>query len=168
MSRRARLRVAAFGAVLLSLAWAGVARATPDFPAVVVKTFDLPAIQIDPPQGCELCHTSDSGGTSLRPFGALLLQYGVQPYEETTLEQALGEVEQNEPQLVADIKAGRDPNDDTGSADVHTPEYGCAAAGAPAHGRLAWLAALAPLALTLRRRRARRRRPLRPSASARR
>jgi len=135
---------------LLSLTWCAAASATPDFPAVVVKTLELPGITIDPPQGCELCHTSDSGGTSLRPFGALLLQYGTQPYEESTLEQALGQLTQDEPQLVADIKASRDPNDDTGSADVHTPEYGCTVRPAPGPRGLVWatpLGALAALSL---------------------
>ena len=130
MKTRVAMRLAQAGLVALSLGHGAVASATPDFPAVVVKTLDLPGITIDPPQGCELCHATDAGGTSLRPFGTILLQYGTQPYQENTLEAALGQVAQNEPQLLADIKAGKDPNDDSSSTVMPTPEYGCATAPA--------------------------------------
>jgi hypothetical protein len=157
---RPAIRLMQACAVALGLAHASSARATPDFPAVVVKVLDLKAITIDPPQGCELCHTTDSGGTSLRPFGTLLQQYGAQPYQENTLEAALGQVAQNEPELIADIQASKDPNDDTDAAsDVHTPEYGCATAPARVveqSGSWALLLALGALgALKIRRSRAR-------------
>jgi hypothetical protein len=129
MNRRRMAQGAQWVVVALAMAWTSRARATPDFPGVVVKDLDLPGITIDPPQGCTLCHPTDAGGTSLQPFGQLLQQYGVQPYDESSLEQALAEVEQNEPQLVADIKDGRDPNDDAGTANLHSPQYGCALAG---------------------------------------
>ena len=105
------------------------ARATPDFPMVVQKELELPAITVDPPNGCTLCHTTDVGGSSLRAFGSLMQQYGAQPYDEGSLKQALGAAAQNEPQLIADIKAGKDPNDDSSAGSAHTPEYGCAAGG---------------------------------------
>jgi hypothetical protein len=115
----------------------------------VVKTLGLPAIEVDPPQGCTLCHTTDSGGKSLRAFGALVEQYGAQPYQASTLVQALAEVEQKEPQLIADIKAGRDPNDDPRASSQPTPEYGCSASrhgGAGSPGLLGWLLAVVALA----------------------
>ncbi len=151
--------------IALSLVHASAARATPDFPAVVVRALELPGITIDPPQGCELCHTSDSGGTSLRPFGTVVQQYGAQPYQENTLEAALGQIAQNEPQLVADIKASKDPNTDTGPTNVHTPEYGCGAS--PGRAELpGWPACLGVIvAVGLRRSRARRRLRLRRSAT---
>jgi hypothetical protein len=130
--------------------WSGGARATPEFPAVVEQTLGLTSITIDPPQGCTLCHTSDSGGQALRTFGALLQQYGVQPYQDDTLKGALAAVEEKEPQFIADIKAGRDPNDDQSASSIPTPEYGCAAApGLPRSGAggVAWGWPLAFIAL---------------------
>jgi hypothetical protein len=157
-----RLRAAAL--LGLALTWGGTARATPDFPAVVVKALGLPGITVDPPQGCTLCHSTDSGGTSLRSFGTLLQQYGVQPYEESTVGPALAQVQQSDPQLIDDIKAGRDPNDDTGSANVHSPEYGCVASRARGSRGVAWVAALGLFCAVLGLRRSRARtRPPRPS-----
>jgi hypothetical protein len=127
---------------LLVSSWSGRALATPDFPGVVVQALSLPGITIDAPQGCTLCHTTDAGGTSLRPFGHLLQQYGVTPYDEGSLKQALAALEQEQPQLIDDIKQGRDPNDDSGASTGHTPEYGCSLAG-PRAG------ALSPLALAM-------------------
>jgi hypothetical protein len=109
------------------------ARATPEFPGVVEQTLGLTKMEIDPPQGCTLCHTTDSGGTSLRPFGSLMQQDGVQPYQDATLVAALGQVQKDEPQLIADIKAGQDPNDDPGTSSRPTPEYGCSSTRSP-HG----------------------------------
>jgi hypothetical protein len=107
------------------------ARATPEFPGIVVQTLGLPGITIDPPNGCTLCHTTDSGGASLRPFGLLVQQDGAQPYEDATLEAALGEIAQSQPGLIADIKAGSDPNEDPSVNALPTPSYGCVqAAGA--------------------------------------
>ena len=102
----------------------GRAGATPEFPAVVEKTLDLSKIEIDPPQGCTLCHTTDAGGPSLRTFGLLVQQYGAQPYQDSTLVAALGEVQQKDPQLIADIKAGNDPNEDPAASSLPTPSMG--------------------------------------------
>ncbi len=131
----------------------GLAAATPEFPGVVARTLGLSGITIDPPNGCTLCHPSDSGGTALRSFGTLLQQYGVQPYEDATLVQALAQVGQEDPQLVAYIKAGTDPNDDATAAPLPTPEYGCSASRAA--GTSEWASAAASLlaALALSRRR---------------
>ena len=139
------------------LTWGGVAAATPEFPDVVVKTLGLSEITVDPPQGCTLCHTTDSGGTSLRPFGALVQQNGVQPYEDATLEQALGALEQTEPALIADIRAGRDPNDDQSATALPTPQYGCAVARAPSSESAGWSLPFLALGSVLGARRARRR-----------
>jgi hypothetical protein len=108
--------------------WPAVTWATPEFPAAVVQDLGLPGITIDPPNGCTLCHATDAGGTSLKPFGQLLQQYGVTPYDVGSLQQALSEVEQNEPQLIDDIRAGHDPSSDA-RASVHSPEYGCGVTG---------------------------------------
>jgi len=152
-SKRApRLGAALVGASVLFGSHA--ARATPDFPAVVVKTLGLPGVTIDPPQGCTLCHATDSGGTALRPFGTLILQDGAQPYAETTLEQALAQVGKDEPGLIADIQAGKDPNDDQAATTLPTPQYGCAAArGTPGGASIVWASILATLAFVRRRRR---------------
>jgi hypothetical protein len=124
---------------LLAATWSATATATPDFPAAVVQDLGLPGITIDPPQGCTLCHTTDSGGTSVKPFGSLLLQDGVQPYDEPSLAQALTQIEQDEPQLIEDIRGGLDPSDDASIAgNVHSPEYGCSVAqlgGSSGRGR---------------------------------
>jgi hypothetical protein len=156
MNRRRRAGVAQRVVLALAISWTSSARATPDFPGVVVKALALPGITIDPPQGCTLCHPTDAGGSSLQPFGQLLQQYGAQPYDESSLEEALSEVELNEPQLVSDIKNGRDPNDDAGAANLHSPQYGCALAGGVtqrSHPAMTTFAAIALLGWTRRRRR---------------
>jgi hypothetical protein len=109
-----------------ALSWSGASSATPDFPQVVVQDLSLPGITIDPPQGCTLCHPTDAGGTSLSPFGTLVRQDGAAPYDENSLRMALAQIELDEPKLIDDIKAGRDPNTDSSAAGVvHAPEYGC-------------------------------------------
>jgi MYXO-CTERM domain-containing protein len=139
------------------VAWGEPAGATPEFPGIVVQTLGLPGITIDPPNGCTLCHASDSGGTALRPFGLLVQQDGAQPYEDATLEAALGQIDQDQPELIADIKAGHDPNDDPSvSALPTTPQYGCSSSGG--RGSTGWGAASFAVAslVALRRRRRRR------------
>jgi hypothetical protein len=140
--------------VVLLSTWSVAARATPEFPGVVEQTLGLTKIEIDPPQGCTLCHATDAGGTALRTFGELLQQYGTQPYQDSTLVAALAEVGQKEPQLIADIKAGNDPNDDPQASALPTPEYGCAASRAGAPELSGWLLAVTALTgMELRRRR---------------
>jgi hypothetical protein len=148
--------------VSLVLTWGGAAHATPEFPGVVEQALGLSAITVDPPQGCTLCHTTDSGGTALRPFGSLMQQYGTQPYQDDSLRGALAAVEEKEPQLVADIKASRDPNDDPGASSLPTPEYGCSASrrgSLPGPGWPLAFVALAVTALLRRLRNARRELP---------
>jgi hypothetical protein len=138
----------------LALSWATRAFATPEFPDAVAKDLGLSSITVDPPQGCMLCHPTDAGGTSLRPFGKLLQQYGLVPYNESSLKQALLALEQNEPQLVDDIRAGRDPNEDPRAAIVHAPAYGCAVVPLGVPAGLAPGALLLVLGLLVLRRRA--------------
>jgi len=147
--RRRRRTRGAIVAVVLALALTGAssARATPDFPQAVVEDLGLPGITIDPPQGCKLCHPTDSGGTSLQPFGQLLQQYGVQPYDESSLKEALSQVQQNEPQLVTDIEDGRDPNQDPDAANLHSPRYGCALEGGPMAPSLSSMGTFVAIAL---------------------
>ena len=138
----------------VSVTWGAPALATPEFPGIVEQTLGLTKIEIDPPQGCTLCHTTDSGGTSLRPFGLLLQQDGAQPYQDSTLEAALGAVAQGEPQLIEDIKAGVDPNDDPGISSTPTPSYGCSASrAAPTRSLALSLVAVAVTLVGWRRRR---------------
>jgi MYXO-CTERM domain-containing protein len=148
---RASLCVAGVTLVTVTLASAS-AFATPNFPSAVVRDLGLNGVTIDPPQGCTLCHPTDTGGTSLRPFGNLLQEYGVAPYDEPSLATALAQVTQNEPQLIDDIRNGVDPNGDIKAAtSVHTPENGCAVGrGAPAPGW--WLALVAWAAMRRRKR----------------
>src|SRR5262249_1648513 len=74
----------------------------------------LPAITVDAPQGCQLCHVDDVGGgtSTLRGFGRLMVQLGVVQYDETSLKAALATLDADYPGFAADIKAGRDPNND--------------------------------------------------------
>ena len=135
-------------AVAASIAWAQTSSATPEFPSVVVQTLGLPGVTIDAPQGCTLCHATDSGGTALRPFGLLVQQDGTQPYEDATLEGALAEIAQEEPAFIADIKAGRDPNDDDSVTTPPTPQYGCSLPWhRPPRGADAWWAIAATVGL---------------------
>ncbi len=112
------------------------ARATPSFPGDVELHYGLTSVPVDPPLGCELCHADDSGGdpTTLRPFGRLLyVQLDVQPYDDASLQSALGTIDTQYTNLADDIATGRDPNDDLGGggeggvidADP-VPTYGCA------------------------------------------
>jgi hypothetical protein len=160
MRRRTAFRAWAVAvAAVAACAWPAAAHATPDFPAAVVQDLGLPGITIDAPQGCTLCHTTDAGGTSLKEFGHLLQQDGLQPYDEPSLAQALAQVGGEEPQLIDDIRAGIDPSADAASTgNVHTPEYGCGvaigAAGGPmgAQGGAVTCAAMLLAAVVVRRR----------------
>jgi hypothetical protein len=76
----------------------------------------------------------------------------VQPYQDDTLKGALAAVEEKDPQFIADIKAGRDPNDDQSASSIPTPEYGCAAAPSLARngaGGVTWGWPLAFIALAV-------------------
>jgi hypothetical protein len=135
-----------------------VARATPDFPAVVEATYGLNSVPVDPPLGCELCHQDDSGGlpSTLRPFGRLLYdQFHVQAYDDDSLRTGLAQLDAQYMNLGDDIATGKDPNVDLsgGEGGIVDPDpvpmYGCAvgpgsrAGGSGAAGIFAVFAAIA-------------------------
>jgi hypothetical protein len=132
-------------AIVLGLAWAWPASASGSqtFPPVVEQALQLPTITVDPPNGCKLCHTTESGGLgTLSRFGTLLKQYGAMPGVPQSIEQALMLVEQNDKQLIEDIKAGRDPNADNGAPpSLPSPEYGCSMGSKSRAGGPTWSAA---------------------------
>ncbi|HZU82636.1 MAG TPA: hypothetical protein VE987_06955 [Polyangiaceae bacterium] len=150
-SRVRAVWLAALSALAVTTA-AARARATPDFPDTVRKFYALPAV-VDPPNGCQVCHVDDNGGgpTTLRPFGQLLSQqYLVNPYDETSLTSALGELASQQPLVASDLMNGRDPNGDVGVTSTTladgavastgaspldpTPSYGCSTAAADLRG----------------------------------
>ena len=111
--------------------WAGSAYAHPGYPAIIDKTLNVEVEKIDPPMGCQLCHTSDQGGTTtLTKFGTLLVsRYGLQstPAEtsgsDASLQGALMGLASEQPRLMQDLASGTDPNVDV--TDDPTPMYGC-------------------------------------------
>ena len=152
MSPRA-LAIPALFAAAVAL-WAAPAPASPSFPATVDAQLMLTKTveEMFPPQGCTLCHLTNAGGqNSFRPFGALVHQYGASMENTNSLKAALVAVQGASPQLIKDIEAGKDPNDDSSQAPLPTPQYGCSttrgAGGAP-------VIALGLAFLVLRRRRA--------------
>jgi hypothetical protein len=112
--------------------WAAPALAHPGYPQIVKQVLGVDPAVFDPPQGCQLCHTSDSGGTaSLRPFGVKLVStYGLDPSAATeddgSLTAALQGLEMGDAQIAQDLKMGMDPNFDV--PNDPTPQFGCAAA----------------------------------------
>ncbi|HEY4013586.1 MAG TPA: hypothetical protein VGM06_09625 [Polyangiaceae bacterium] len=137
-----------------------VARATPTFPGDVEVHYGLNAVPVDPPTGCRLCHDNDDLGgdpTTLRAFGRLLYdQLNVQPYDDASLQAALGQLDTQYTNLADDIATGKDPNLDLtggeGGASLNldpVPMYGCAvgpgsrAGGSGAAGIFAVFAAIA-------------------------
>jgi hypothetical protein len=115
-------------AFLVTIALGGPARATPDFPAQVEQCLSLDAgelaAQVDPPCGCHLCHVNGcAGGLPLTDFGTLMQAKGALPLEAAeTACPALNSIQVAYPQLIADIKAGIDPNADIADSG---PRYGC-------------------------------------------
>ena len=104
--------------------------ATPDFPGAIQRQLGLAA----PPQ-CTICHSTNAGGvgTVVQPFGVYLRSRGLQPFDETSLQNALladtAEHHSSNGSGISDIdalKAGEDPNGlaANGGADL-TPAYGC-------------------------------------------
>ena len=113
------------------------ARAHPGYPATVSATLHVDLPKIDPPNGCQLCHSDPAGGTALRPFGQrLVATYGLDssPSAENdpSLIQALTGLQMGDPLLVQDLQKGLDPNVDV--TNDPTPQYGCALARDPRNG----------------------------------
>jgi hypothetical protein len=110
------------------------ARGHPGYPATVGAALHVDVPKIDPPSGCQLCHTDPAGGTPLRPFGQrLVATYGLDssPSAENdpSLAQALVGLQMGDPVLAQDLQKGLDPNPDVTNAP--TPQYGCALASDP-------------------------------------
>jgi hypothetical protein len=114
---------------IFALLLAEPASAHQGYPQRVDAAFGVSVETIDPSMGCQLCHTSGSGGTtSLRPFGQhLVATYGLDnsaTENDQSLDQALQGLKAGDPQLVADLQKGLDPNPDV--LNDPTPQYGCA------------------------------------------
>jgi hypothetical protein len=154
---------------------ASAARATPDFPGVIVATLGLAS---EPSHPCMLCHTNDDGGknTITQPFGKKAQAYGLLAYDVGTLASILGKMrdaqddsDKDEMSDIDEIKAGRNPNinDITGEPpdDYPPPVYGCQAAGERARRAppaATWAAvAAAMMGIVTWRSRMQRRRPVR-------
>jgi hypothetical protein len=126
------------------------------FVGIIDQTLDVNVAKILPNNGCLLCHTSDGGSTAtLRPFGELMVsKYGLaySPVEnDVSLTAALQGLQMGDPQLVADLKMGTDPNNDV--VNDPTPAYGCTAApGAVGGASLALVAIVAASLVGVRRR----------------
>jgi hypothetical protein len=140
--------------------WASPAGAHPGYPAIIDSALGVQLEMIFPSQGCQLCHTSASGGTvSLRPFGTHLVStYGLDPSateDDPSLNQALKSLQAGDPLLVQDLQKGLDPNPDV--TNDPTPAYGCAAAPTGGSDRGAGIAMGVALLAVTAARRARRR-----------
>jgi hypothetical protein len=116
---------------IAALAWPRPASGHQGYPDVVKRTLGVDLTVIDPPTGCQLCHTSSAGGSALRPFGTRLVStYGLDPStsaeNDSSLVTALQGLEKGDVQLAQDLKAGTDPNVDV--PNDPTPQYGCSVA----------------------------------------
>src|SRR5206468_2874330 len=89
------------------------------------------------PPACTTCHATNAGGigTVVKPFGIYLRSRGLQPFDETSLRNALladiAEHHSSNSSGISDIdalKAGEDPNA-PGGATGPTPAYGCSSSG---------------------------------------
>jgi hypothetical protein len=124
-------RALAAGGLAAALLAPSGASASPTFPGVVDTYIGMPsqAQTICPPDGCHLCHVNETGNLPNVRFGNLVASYGAQQEMPNSLVAALAAVEANDPQYIADLKAGTNPNDDTTMAAATNidpqPVYGC-------------------------------------------
>jgi MYXO-CTERM domain-containing protein len=148
-------------AALCVLAAARQARATADFPSKVDQHLMLPAgkiASIFPPDGCHLCHVNEIGGDPLTTFGILMKSNGAVKNEDATVGPALDAIQMQDPQLIADLTMGKDPNLDMMQPTLSTdpvPGYGCLSVTPHGPARLAGPLLLAGLGLSVARRRRR-------------
>jgi hypothetical protein len=158
----------AFAAGLVAaLTAAKPAHAQAGYPPIISMTLGVDMDKIDPPTGCQLCHTSSAGSTtSLTAFGnRMVYKYGLisTSVETAAADQsvvtALNALQADDPKLIEDLQMGIDPNPDTPSGPI--PAYGCSGTVAPSRGRNATeggagLVAVAALAAAVACRRLRR------------
>jgi hypothetical protein len=150
---------------LAALTWSSAALALPSYPKDVDTALGKPGIvegKMAPPMGCQLCHTSTSGGTTTVTLFAsyLIAQYefpSAPVMEDALVAGSLAKLETAEPKLWADMQAGIDPNVDPVLAEQapHRVEYGCSTGPARGGCSFAWAAALLALATVGRRTRRR-------------
>src|SRR5256712_13028154 len=102
--------------------------ATPNFPGVIQRQLGLAA----PPQ-CTICHATDAGGvgTVVKPFGIYLRSRGLQPFDESSLQNALLADIAEHPSTTGSgtshidpLKAGEDPNAPGGATGPTPAEEG--------------------------------------------
>jgi hypothetical protein len=154
--------------LVAALTAAKPAHAQAGYPPIIDMTLGIDLAKIDPPTGCQLCHTSSAGATtSLTAFGnRMVYKYGlISTTVETaaadqSLVSALNALKADDPKLIEDLQTGMDPNPDTPNGPI--PEYGCSSTVAPSGARNATkagaglVAAAAALAAAVARRRRRR------------
>ena len=145
-------------AFLIVMAWSRYAAASSSFPAAVDQHLMLTGtatvqVKVAPPDGCLLCHVTESGGFGTNnAFGASLKRDGAVGTEPNTVGPALDMIKMQQPRAVDDILMGINPIDDPESLQgaLPQPEYGCSV-GAPAtRHEEAWCAILVALALFAR------------------
>ncbi len=144
-------------AVGMSALVAGPAQASPAFPSVVQKEYDMPC-----PPSCTLCHATDPGqaGNFIKPFALSAVvprAGGGLAGDESKLEVALEKIKTEMPRVDTDkdgtpdsdeLSEGNDPNK-PGDERLCGPAYGCGAhiAKAPAKNGGAWVLAVTAAAL---------------------
>jgi uncharacterized protein (TIGR03382 family) len=127
----------ALGCVFLGRAgvehWESVAAASTSFPAAVDQHLNLTGgntieAKVAPPDGCLLCHMTESGGFDTNnAFGSELREHGAVGTETGTVGPALDAVEADDPHAIDDIRMGINPNNDTSTPIQALPQpgYGC-------------------------------------------
>ena len=129
MARITVILLALVGAIL-----PGHADATPEFPGVIQSY-----LQLSSPPPCTICHVGTPAlGNASTPFAETLKSYGLQPYNDGSLQTALGDIKAANTSSVGDgvsdiqkLENGEDPNSvvgDGGStlpAPFPPPDYGC-------------------------------------------
>jgi hypothetical protein len=151
-SARARLK---WLAPVVVVAWSTNAFASDTFPQAVDQHLMLSGAstveaKIAPPDGCLLCHVSESGGDGTNnAFGAAMKRAGAVGTEPNTVGPALEGLKTEEPRAVDDITMGINPNDDPLALQgaPPQPEYGCSVGGPHEASEESWCAGLVVLAL---------------------
>jgi MYXO-CTERM domain-containing protein len=150
--------------LVAALTAAKPAHAQAGYPPIIDMTLGIDLGKIDPPHGCQLCHTDPAGATtSLTAFGnRMVYKYGLisTMVETSAADQsvvtALKALQADDPKLIEDLQMGMDPNPDTPTGPI--PAYGCSGTVAPSSAPQggAGLVAAAALAAAVGRRRRRR------------